>query len=218
MDLGEKSEVFSVIFPSVEAFRNAFLGKGEDRGVFIRTQRAVTVGHKVQLRLGIEGRPQRIPFLGTVTRRRAKSGGVNLPAGLFVTLSEMDADRLDGIARFFDLSEQIRERREHERLPLLVSARYSTAKGEFDSFTRDLSRGGAFLRCKGPLMEVGARFPLRLYLLGAEGPELKLEAEVAWVDVLQAGKGMGVAFVSRSTALRKLSRTLKRLEKNFKTG
>ena len=156
-----------------------------------------------------------MPLRATVTWRRVRAGGKKLPQGIFAALDFYERDRLKGIVQYFSESDKLRERREHERLPLLVSARYQTAQGEYPSTTRDLSRGGAFLHCTGPLLQVGTRFPLRLYLQELDGKELELEAEVAWVDVFQAHKGMGIAFVVRSAAWRQLGRTLKKLEKSY---
>lgn len=74
--------------------------------------------------------------------------------------------------------------------------------------TRDVSRGGAFLRCEEPLAP-GTR--LRLTLEGDAGEEdLELEAEVRWAAPERAPEaGVGVAFLEPPAAVR---RRLDRLE------
>ena len=93
---------------------------------------------------------------------------------------------------------------------------YRTAKGKFRSEIRDISKGGAFLRCTGPLLSVGATFPVTLYLEGDSDRGVEVDAQVAWLDMFDDPKGMGVVFKRGRSALKNVARTIKRIEQDLK--
>ncbi|MBW1870716.1 MAG: PilZ domain-containing protein, partial [Deltaproteobacteria bacterium] len=97
-----------------------------------------------------------------------------------------------------------------------LKATYDTSKGSFPSEIRNLSKGGAFLRCMGPLLTVGARFPLDLSLDDRGGKRVPLDVKVAWIDYFEDTQGMGVVFVKGQIQLKKVIRLIGNLEKNLK--
>ena len=155
---------------------------------------------------------------GRVVWRRAKAGGPSLPAGIFVGLVARDRARLDALVRCMSASQSHRDRRKHFRYPVFLPATYRTNKGEFSSETRNISRGGAFLRCMGPLLTVGARFSLALYLEGEKGKATTMDVQVAWIDYFEETQGMGVEFAGRRGQRKKIERFVNGLEKKLKTS
>jgi hypothetical protein len=139
-----------------------------------------------------------------------------MPSGVFIALVDRDRARLDSIVRYLRSAQSRNSKRAHPRYPVLIPAKYRTSKGEFPSETRNLSRGGAFLRCKGPLLTVGAKFPVILYLDGEGGKGISLKAKVAWIDYFEDTQGMGVMFDPGQSQLKKVHRLLDRFEKNLR--
>ncbi|MBN2496569.1 MAG: PilZ domain-containing protein [Deltaproteobacteria bacterium] len=205
---------FMLVFDSADHFDRTFERKGAETGFFFPSRRDVSLGQEVMIRATIQGFEEPVYLRGVVAWRRVQSGGTKMPAGMYVTLSERDRARLDGIVKYLKMGSKSKERRRHSRLPMLVSARYQTAEGAFGAETRNLSEGGAFLRCrKGPLLTVGARFPVVLYLEGEDGKQTELDVRVAWIDLFDASKGMGVEFESGQPELRRITRALRRFQK-----
>jgi hypothetical protein len=153
---------------------------------------------------------------GRVLWRRIRPGGPKMPAGVFIALVDRDRARLESIFRYLRSSRHQKEKRADPRYPVLLPARYQTSKGEFASETRNLSRGGAFLRCQGPLLTVGAKFPVVLFLEGEAGKGIPLSAKVAWIDYFEDTQGMGVVFDPGQSQLKKVHRLLDRFEKNLR--
>ena len=138
-----------------------------------------------------------------------------MPAGVFVGLIDRDRARLDAIVKFLKSPQKV-NRRQHLRFPVQIKATYDTSKGSFPSEIRNLSKGGAFLRCMGPLLTVGARFPLDLSLDERGGKSVPLDVRVAWIDYFEDTQGMGVVFVKGQSQLKKVMRLIGNMEKSLK--
>ena len=215
--LGEGADHrFFLTFDSVEDFDRAFERKGPDTGLFHRTVRAFAVGDRLSIIVTIKGAQGMVSLEGRVLWRRIRSGVPKMPAGVFIALVDRDRARLDSIFRYLRSSTHLKEKRTDPRYPVLLPAKYQTSKGEFQSETRNLSRGGAFLHCKGLLLTVGAKFPVILFLDGEGGKGISLNAKVAWIDYFEDTQGMGVVFDPGQSRLKKIHRLLDKLEKNLR--
>jgi len=148
---------------SVRELDGAFERKGENTGHFFSVTSGVRVGSKVFIRVHIQGLDFPVFLEGVVAWRRVQNAGPSMRRGIFVQLRDRERARLDGIVKFFQKKTRgPRERRRFQRFPLFADAEYSTAQGVFGSEIRNISEGGVYLRCLGPLLSIGARFPVHL--------------------------------------------------------
>ncbi|MBK8014809.1 MAG: TIGR02266 family protein [Deltaproteobacteria bacterium] len=89
------------------------------------------------------------------------------------------------------------ENRREPRLPVEVKIDYRTVGSFITDYTRNISKGGTFIRTSLPL-DVGERVRLRLTVPGGEAP-FALDGVVKWVSTLRDKDkhppGMGVEFV-----------------------
>ncbi|MCB9653909.1 MAG: TIGR02266 family protein [Deltaproteobacteria bacterium] len=89
------------------------------------------------------------------------------------------------------------ENRREPRLPVEVKIDYRTVGSFITDYTRNISKGGTFIRTSLPL-DVGERVRLRLTVPGGE-PPFALDGVVKWVSTLRDKDkhppGMGVEFV-----------------------
>lgn len=87
------------------------------------------------------------------------------------------------------------ERRGGPRAPIELKVEYQRMNSFFADYTRNISKGGTFIRTERPL-PIGTAFVFRLFLQGLEAP-LELNGNVQWV--VQPGgdddPGMGIGFV-----------------------
>ncbi len=207
---------FWLAFDSAEEFERAFERQGPDKGMFHRTPRTLSVGDRVTILVTVKGSRGMVNLEGRVLWRRIRSGGPKMPAGVFIALVDRDRARLDSIFRYLNSANPQKEKRSDPRYPVLLPASYQTSTGEFPSQTRNLSRGGAFLRCQGPLLTVGARFPMVLFLDGEDGRGTSLKVKVAWIDYFEDTQGMGVMFDPGQSQVKKVHRLIDRFEKNLR--
>ncbi len=95
---------------------------------------------------------------------------------------------------------RVPDKRESERLPVDVKVDYRTVGSFITDYTKDLSKGGIFIKTSLPL-EVGTRVRLRLTLPDGDAP-FALDGVVKWVSTLREREkhpsGMGVEFVDFS--------------------
>jgi type IV pilus assembly protein PilZ len=96
------------------------------------------------------------------------------------------------------------ERREHERVPITLRVDYSRMNSFFADYTKNISKGGTFIRTTKPL-DVDTSFVFVLNL--PEGKKLELSAVVKWnVTESEATAdippGMGIQFVFSDDAQR----------------
>lgn len=85
------------------------------------------------------------------------------------------------------------EHRQHARAPIALEVRYRRLNAFFADYTRNVSRGGTFIRTARPL-PAGTRFAFKLLVPGRAEP-LELAGEVVRVVPSGEGAGMGIRFV-----------------------
>ncbi len=214
--IDQDRQEFSLAFDSAGEIDRAFDRKGEESGFFFQGEQKVPVGRRACIRLEFEGFKTPLYLEGTVAWRRVRAGGPDMPVGVFVNLDARDRLRVDGLIRYLGSGSKAKERRRTQRYPFFASAVYRTAKGKFRSEIRDISKGGAFLRCTGPLLSMGATFPVTLYLEGDSDRGVEVDAQVAWLEMFDDPKGMGVVFRRGRSALKNVARTIKRIEQDLK--
>lgn len=82
--------------------------------------------------------------------------------------------------------------RQHPRAPIELKVVYQRMNAFFADFTRDISKGGIFIRTNDPL-PAGSALDFNITLPKRPRP-IELRGKVAWSD---PAKGMGVEFVWR---------------------
>jgi type IV pilus assembly protein PilZ len=85
------------------------------------------------------------------------------------------------------------EHRGHARAPIALEVRYRRLNAFFADYTRNISRGGTFIRTARPL-PAGTRFLFKLLVPDRADP-LELSGEVVRVVPAGPGAGMGIRFV-----------------------
>lgn len=90
------------------------------------------------------------------------------------------------------------ERRRDNRAPIELKVEYKRVNTFFADYTRNISRGGTFIKTDNPL-QVGTEFIFRLHVPALEEP-LELKGMVQWVvptdvDVGDDVPGMGIRFI-----------------------
>lgn len=85
------------------------------------------------------------------------------------------------------------DKRAHPRIPIELRVDYPKLNAFFADYTRNISKGGTFIRTRQPLPK-GTRFVFRLSVPTLEEPIL-LEGEVAWTRADDEEPGMGIRFV-----------------------
>ena len=210
----DKEQRFFLTFQSVDEFERVMEGIGPSGGIFFKSTRPLSAGKQVSIVTRIKGIADPVFLRGVIVSRRVRTGGPNLPAGVYVRLTDRDRARIGRVVRYLK-SAKIRMQRIHPRYPLTIPAKYSTSEGEIESCTLNISQGGVFLHTTGPLLTTGARFSLVLYPKGEEGKPLRVDARVAWIDYFESTKGMGVAFTSGQGRLKRIQRLISGYEKRL---
>jgi type IV pilus assembly protein PilZ len=92
------------------------------------------------------------------------------------------------------------DRRVHARLPIALKVEYKRLNSFFADYTKNISRGGTFIRTKNPLA-IGTEFVFHLQIPTLTDP-LALRGKVQWVvkDENDQDPGMGIGFVYESEA------------------
>lgn len=95
------------------------------------------------------------------------------------------------------------DRREHPRAPIELKVEYKRLNSFFADYTRNISRGGTFIRTKKPL-DIGTDFVFRLTVPKMAEP-LVLRGRVQWVvqpddATEEQDAGMGIGFIFPSEA------------------
>ncbi len=95
------------------------------------------------------------------------------------------------------------DRRNHPRVPIALKVEYKRLNSFFADYTKNISRGGTFIRTKNPL-GIGTAFMFHLQVPTLEQP-LMIKGKVMWI--VQDGEqtdgqdaGMGIGFVYDSEA------------------
>lgn len=103
------------------------------------------------------------------------------------------------------MSERPPDRRSEARAPIELKVEYKRLNSFFADYTRNISRGGTFIRTNKPL-DIGTEFVFKLIVPHMDEP-LALRGKVQWtVPADQATDeqpaGMGIGFVYRNEAER----------------
>ena len=83
--------------------------------------------------------------------------------------------------------------RQHARAPIALRVAYQRLNGFFADYTRNISKGGTFIRTDHPL-PVGTRFAFTLAVPSC-GEAFLLEGVVVHAGAVGGETGMGIAFV-----------------------
>jgi type IV pilus assembly protein PilZ len=99
----------------------------------------------------------------------------------------------------------VSNRRDEERVPIELRVEYKRINSFFADYTRNISRGGTFIRTDRPL-DIGTEFVFRLQIPSLTDP-LRLQGKVQWVVQPDAATddqpaGMGIGFVYQDEAER----------------
>jgi type IV pilus assembly protein PilZ len=103
------------------------------------------------------------------------------------------------------------DRREEYRLPIELKVEYKRLNSFFADYTRNISRGGTFIRTQKPL-DIGTEFLFRMKVPKLDDA-LVLKGRVQWVvnpeDATdQQEPGMGIGFIYESEADRERIRKI----------
>ncbi|WP_373045514.1 TIGR02266 family protein [Vulgatibacter sp.] len=91
------------------------------------------------------------------------------------------------------MSDNSQDRRRVARIPIALRLEYRRMEAFFAEYTKNLSRGGTFVKTPRPL-PVGTRFSFLLGVPGREEP-FSLQGEVVWTKATPPDAGMGVRFL-----------------------
>ena len=204
--------MFSVRLKSLADFERVLQSNGNGFGLFFHTGHELTVGEPVIIKASIINHPTPIFLDGWVAWRRLRPRGSSLPRGLFVALADGEQARLEGFINFMKLNPQISIVRAYPRLPVFLPAHYLTNQGPYPATTRNLSMGGAFLKCSGPLLSKGARTDIMLNLQGHKPGNINLKSEVVRFIPLPGNQAIAVRFTPGQSSLSKLERAIKMIQ------
>jgi type IV pilus assembly protein PilZ len=84
------------------------------------------------------------------------------------------------------------EVREHARMPIELEVRYGKLNSFFSDYTRNISKGGAFIETRNPLPP-GTRFLFKLSVPGC-GEPFQVGGEVLRTETGERGGGMAIRF------------------------
>ncbi|HBQ11874.1 MAG: TIGR02266 family protein [Sandaracinaceae bacterium] len=107
------------------------------------------------------------------------------------------------------------DRRNHPRVPIALKVEYKRLNSFFADYTKNISRGGTFIRTKNPL-SIGTEFMFQLQVPTLEAP-LAIKGKVQWIvyedDANEEQEpGMGIGFVYESEAERdKIANTVEKM-------
>ena len=113
------------------------------------------------------------------------------------------------------MSDDEDDRRNYGRMPIALKVEYKRLNSFFADYTKNISRGGTFIRTKNPLA-IGTEFMFHLQVPSLEQP-LALKGKVQWVvpesDATDdQDPGMGIGFVYSSEADRdRIANTVEKL-------
>jgi type IV pilus assembly protein PilZ len=108
------------------------------------------------------------------------------------------------------VSEETEDRRDAYRLPIELKVEYKRLNSFFADYTRNISRGGTFIRTQKPL-DIGTEFLFRMKVPKLDDA-LVLKGRVQWVvqpeeATASQEAGMGIGFIYESEADRERIRT-----------
>lgn len=204
--------MFSVQLKSVADLERLLKPNGNGSGLFFHTGHELKVGELVTIKASINNLPNPIFLEGWVAWRRLRPRGSRLPRGVFVTLAEEEKSRLEGFVKYMDRSPEISIVRAYPRFPVFLEAHYLTDKGPYPATTRNLSMGGAFLNCEGPLLPVGARTSIMLNLEEQINRSLELKSEIVRFEPLIESPSIAVRFEPGQANLSRLAQAIRQIQ------
>jgi len=207
--------MFSIQLKSVADFERVLQPNGNGSGLFFHTGHELSVGELVTIKASINNLPNPVFLEGWVAWRRLRPLGSRLPRGLFVALADGEQSRLEGFMHFMRHNPDLSIVRAYPRLPAFVQALYLTNRGSFSAMTRNISMGGAFLKCSGPLLPIGARTTITLDLLEQEHAGIELKSEIVRFEPLLESQAIAVRFDSGQADLSQLARAIKTIQKDL---
>lgn len=113
------------------------------------------------------------------------------------------------------VAENFDDRRSHPRLPIALKVEYKRLNSFFADYTKNISRGGTFIRTNNPLA-IGTEFMFHLQVPNLDTP-LALKGKVQWIVTEENATedqepGMGIGFVYESEADRdRIANTVEKL-------
>ena len=99
------------------------------------------------------------------------------------------------------VDDTVEDRRSAARAPIELKVEYKRLNSFFADYTKNISRGGTFIRTKKPL-DIGTEFVFKLVVPQLPVP-LELRGKVQWIvapDDAEPGRdpGMGIGFIYQS--------------------
>jgi hypothetical protein len=212
MTIGRAHE-FMLTFGSATELRRAVRLKGTERGLFFQSDRDVSAGDPVLIRAHVQGLRSGLWLEGRVAWRRVQSTRALIPTGIFVGLTLRSLGLVDDVVRHMTSALEQAERRGHARLFVLLDAIYRAGDAMFPAEIRNLSEGGAFLRCQDVPPVPGSE--VFVTLLPGHGVRRgrRFPAEVAWSEASEDFRSMGVQFRPAWLVRWRLARTLDRIQR-----
>jgi hypothetical protein len=161
----------------------------------------------VNLRVKVEGSEVLFPMTAKVVFVRQQPEGEDKPRGVGFQIIDEDAKRFDRLCAFVDGVWQPGMRRVYRRHPSDLRAKYYFPSRFQPAKAANLSERGVFLRCDGPLPEVGKEMPIKL-VTSRLGHSIRLESQVRWIDPVESRRGMGLLCKGPEKSLQELSNLL----------
>src|SRR3954462_14220740 len=91
------------------------------------------------------------------------------------------------------MADQKSDARNHARAPIELKVDYKKLNSFFADYTKNISKGGTFIKTKKPL-PIGTRFLFKLTVPLRDGP-FELLGEVVWSKAEGEEPGMGIRFI-----------------------
>ncbi len=207
--------IFSVQLKSVTDIERVLGSNGNGSGLFFQTDHDLKAGELVTIKASIKNLPNPVFLDGWVAWRRLRARGNQLPRGLFVSLAEGEQSRLEGFLNYMNRSPDISKVRAYPRFPVFIPARYQTADGAHPAITRNISMGGALLKCSGPLLSKGARTNITLDLPDRKDKGLELRSEIVRFEPQIENQAIAVRFEPGQPNLSRLALAVKTIQKDL---
>ncbi|MBW1810581.1 MAG: PilZ domain-containing protein [Deltaproteobacteria bacterium] len=202
-------------FNSVDDFVKELEENEAEKGFFVKSISTLVVGQQVSIVASIKGTKNPVFLEGMVLEQPLRLAGQMSPSDVFIGLVEHDRTRLDSIFKYLKTESKI-EHRAHPRYPISMPSAYYASMGAFSSQVKNLSVGGAFIKCDGPLFSIGTHSSLQIFVEGDRVKGLTLKTKVAWIDNSEDAKGMGLAFIAKQPQLETIKFLVEKYERELR--
>jgi Tfp pilus assembly protein PilZ len=169
----------------------------------------------VDLQVTVEDSNILFPMTAKVVFVRQRPNGKDKPRGVGLQIIDEDARRFDRLCAFVDGVWQPGVRRAHRRYPADFKAKYYFPSKYQPAKAANLSERGVFLRCDGPLPEVGQGLFVSLQT-SRLGRPIELESQVRWIDPVESRRGMGLLCQGPDKSMQKLLSLVKKITQEAK--